>query len=84
MEKIRTADGVRAIAFCMVLVSHITRLNMKYNPTGIIGVCMFFLLSGFLLRYTYKDVGNGKFIDLVRGGGAIIEREQLSSMYYIF
>lgn len=39
-------DGLRALAVFAVIAYH---LNLKWAPGGLLGVCMFFVLSGYLI-----------------------------------
>lgn len=55
--RIRTLDGLRGIAAVLVVISHLA--NAGYLPLalgqglGQIGVCLFFMLSGFLMAQIY-------------------------------
>ena len=47
-------DGLRAFAVIAVIISHWfphTHFLNSYLPLGILGVCLFFVLSGFLGVY---------------------------------
>jgi peptidoglycan/LPS O-acetylase OafA/YrhL len=48
-DRILGFDGLRAIAFLMVFVSHKWEWNWWASPLGDIGVWLFFVLSGFLI-----------------------------------
>ncbi|MGO4545192.1 acyltransferase family protein [Paenibacillus sp. 2TAB23] len=55
-------DGLRAVAVLAVIAYH---LNLKAVPGGLLGVSMFFVLSGYLITdILLKQLGQNKAIDL--------------------
>lgn len=54
--KIKSFDGIRTMAFMMIFLSHIGRKFTILNEFcfGVVGVQIFFLMSGFLCLYTYR------------------------------
>ncbi|WP_138753905.1 acyltransferase family protein [Paenibacillus sinopodophylli] len=55
-------DGLRAVAVLAVIAYH---LNLKAVPGGLLGVSMFFVLSGYLITdILLKQLGQNKTIDL--------------------
>lgn len=58
-SRITSLDGLRTIAFILVFISHVPRLNFSINPFGVAGVSIFFVCSGFLAYYTYSDGNSG-------------------------
>ena len=51
MRYIRQLDSIRAIAVILVIISHWIRKDhfVNFTPNGLIGVDLFFILSGFLI-----------------------------------
>jgi peptidoglycan/LPS O-acetylase OafA/YrhL len=67
---IRQLDSIRAIAVILVIISHWIRHDhwINFTPNGLIGVDLFFILSGFLItrilltnRLESGLVGSGQF-----------------------
>jgi peptidoglycan/LPS O-acetylase OafA/YrhL len=55
-------DGLRAIAVLAVIAYH---LNLQWAPGGLLGVTMFFVLSGYLITdILLKQLGQNKTLDL--------------------
>jgi peptidoglycan/LPS O-acetylase OafA/YrhL len=70
MRYIRQLDNIRAIAVILVIISHWIRKDhfINFTPNGLIGVDLFFVLSGFLItrilltnRLEAESVRSGKF-----------------------
>jgi peptidoglycan/LPS O-acetylase OafA/YrhL len=70
MRYIRQLDSIRAIAVILVIISHWIRKDhfINFTPNGLIGVDLFFILSGFLItrilltnRLEAESVHSGKF-----------------------
>lgn len=61
MEKIKSFNGIRVIAFMMIFFSHLGRFFTIVNDFGfgVIGSQMFFILSGFLCLYNYRGKTQG-------------------------
>jgi peptidoglycan/LPS O-acetylase OafA/YrhL len=60
LRHITSLDGLRGLAACIVLVSHISNLTNLWNELlgaggGQIGVMLFFVLSGYLMGALYLD-----------------------------
>lgn len=49
-ERLLSLQGLRGIAFLLVFLSHVQILH-----SGNFGVAIFFILSGFVMYYTYHD-----------------------------
>jgi len=57
-NKLDALTGLRAIAALAVFAQHFMRtmdIKMNIGPIGGIAVSFFFVLSGFILVYVYKD-----------------------------
>ena len=52
-QQIASLQGLRAIAFLMVLLGHCSVRGME-NLSGV-AVSLFFVLSGFVLSYSYRN-----------------------------
>lgn len=50
MKKIQSLQGLRAVAFIFILISH---CGINFGGFGEWGVSVFFILSGFLMSYNY-------------------------------
>lgn len=48
LSYIKPLDGIRFLAVTLVLLDHWSGDNMGF-PAGYLGVCLFFVLSGFLI-----------------------------------
>ncbi|HWL75339.1 MAG TPA: hypothetical protein VNQ74_15830, partial [Burkholderiaceae bacterium] len=66
MNKLAAIQILRAVAALLVLVSHAILRQAEWVPTdpltsqiaihiGILGVWIFFIISGFIMSYTYYD-----------------------------
>lgn len=80
MTRNKSLDGLRTIAFLMVFISHIPRLEIKYNNSGMNAVSVFIILSGYLCASSYrhlhaeKEISDISFDELwCRGGGYLLK-----------
>lgn len=71
-KRIKAFDGVRVLAFLGVFLSHLPFETMlACNNTGINGVSIFIIMSGFLMAYGHEEnwktkvVWGGNFMLLV-------------------
>lgn len=58
-KRIESLQGLRAIAFLAILISHSRVFNCGY--LGAWGVSIFFVLSGFLMTYNYMPRQDFKY-----------------------
>jgi peptidoglycan/LPS O-acetylase OafA/YrhL len=64
-KKIQSLQAIRAVAFSAIFLSHLEIIS----GLGGWGVSVFFVLSGFLMSYSYEGrakVLNGRFIDRIK------------------
>lgn len=57
-NRVTSIDGIKSIAFLLVFISHIPRLNLSANPFGAAGVEIYFICSGFLAHYSQSNRGD--------------------------